>query len=622
MLAQPSRRPTGRPTLTAVSEEPDDPTGAVDAAVPPIGPYERLPAAIHAWDPRVVDVAQAVGSLIRDRRPDLEIEHIGSSAVPGLPGKDIVDLAVQADPADIPAIVEMLSDLGFQPQPGPDVFPPTRPLLVGSMVARGERFRIHLHVHPTGPSPWEGDFEREVAFRDALRADADLRGQYAAVKRGIVAATEGPLDGHVYAYAKSSWISTAYARLGLLREPIEPPATIGILGGGQLGRMLGFAARAMGYRVAVLDPDPDCPAAAIADRLVVAPYDSVEGARELAEGSDVVTYELEHVDAAVVDAVDEVRPVRPGPYPLRVTQDRLAERRFVESRGIAVAPWREVRDVDAVMAAAAELGHPGVALRLKASIGGYDGRSQVRIPSAAEQGGRDAAAASVRDALGRLGRPADEAALLEVELGFRMELSIIVARGLDGSMATFPVARNVHDAGILVESVAPAPIDADVVRRAVAIGESLALGMGLVGLLTAELFLLRDGTLVVNELAPRVHNSGHWTVEACRTSQFEQHVRAICGLPLGDPGQDEAVALVNLLGEGPRRPAALTGLADALADPRVRVHVYDKREVFERRKMGHVVALGDSRLDDPDVAEDVQVALERARRARRALHWA
>jgi 5-(carboxyamino)imidazole ribonucleotide synthase len=586
----------------------------------PIGPYEREPAAIHAWDPRVVDVAQAVGMLIRERRPDLEVEHVGSSAVPGLPGRNVVDLAMQADPADIPAITERLLELGFQPQPGPDVFPPTRPLLVGSMAARGERFRIHLHVYPTGPSPWAGDFARDVAFRDALRADADLRGQYAAVKRGIVAASEGPLDSQVYAYAKASWISTAYARLGLLRRPIEPPATIGILGGGQLGRMLGFAARSMGYRIAVLDPDPECPAAAIADRVVVAPYDSVEGALELAEGCDVVTYELEHVDAAVVDAVDAIRPVRPGPYPLRVTQDRLAERRFVEGHGVAVAPWYEVRDVDGLAAAAAGLGHPGVALRLKASIGGYDGRSQVRILSASEPGGAAAAERSLREALQRLGRPVGEAALLEIELGFRMELSVIVARALDGTMAAFPVARNVHDAGILVESVAPAPVDPDVVRRATKIGETLAVGMGLVGLLTVELFLLPDGSLVVNELAPRVHNSGHWTVEACRVSQFEQHVRAVCGLPLGDPGQDEAVALVNLLGEGPRRPAALTGLADALADPRVRVHVYDKREVFERRKMGHVVALADS-LADPDVAQGVETALERARRARSALRW-
>ena len=383
--------------------------------------------------------------------------------------------------------------------------------------------------------------------------------------------------------------------------PILPGATIGILGGGQLGRMLGFAARALGYRVAILDPDPDCPAAAIADRVVEAAYDSVDGAADLARGADVVTYELEHVDAALVDAVEAAGvPVRPGALALRVTQHRLAERRFVAGLGIATAPWREVADEPALRAAAAELGTP---LRLKAPTGGYDGRSQVRIGSSDEVAG----------ALERLGRPAGTPLVVEREIDFAAELSVITACGLDGSLAAFPIVRNRHDAGILVESVAPAPVPEAVAEEARMIGARIAEALDAVGLVTAELFLLRDGSLAVNELAPRVHNSGHWTIEGARTSQFEQHVRAICGLPLGDPTASGPTAMVNLLGDGELRDARLEGVADALADPLVHVHVYDKRRVFERRKMGHLTVAG---------AADVEEGLARGRVAVAKLRWA
>jgi 5-(carboxyamino)imidazole ribonucleotide synthase len=385
---------------------------------------------------------------------------------------------------------------------------------------------------------------------------------------------------------------------GPVADPLLPPAAIGILGGGQLGRMLGFAARSMGYRIVVLDPDPDCPAASIADRVVVGAYDDVAAARELAATCGVVTYELEHVSLDLVRVVGDLVPVRPGVEPLRVTQDRLAERAFIARAGVAVAPWSSVRTTAELRAAATRLGPP---LRLKAVTGGYDGRSQVRVASEAQVG----------DALDRLGRPAGQPLLLERELAFAAELSAIVTRGTDGRTATFAPARNVHDDGILVESVAPADLPASATEGAVAIAERLALAMDLVGTLTVELFLLPDGSLVVNELAPRVHNSGHWTIEGAATSQFEQHVRAICGLPLGSPEADGPTAIVNVLGTGPQRPARLRGVADALADPGVHLHLYDKRRVFERRKMGHVTARGAT-------AED---ALDRARRARAALSW-
>lgn len=383
--------------------------------------------------------------------------------------------------------------------------------------------------------------------------------------------------------------------------PIAPPATIGILGGGQLGRMLALAARAMGYRIAVMDPDPECPTAALADRQVVAGYDDIRGAQELAALSDVVTYELEHVAAAVVDAVDSVVPVRPGRIPLLVTQDRIAERRFAKEAGASVAPWREVRTRDDLASAGRELGFP---LRVKAATGGYDGRSQVRLATAAEIDG----------ALEGLGRPAGESLLAEAEMAFEMEVSVIVARGLDGGVAAFPISRNTHDAGILAESVAPAPVPAEVAERAAHLGERLAVAMGMVGTLTAELFLMPDGRLVVNELAPRVHNSGHWTIDGAATSQFEQHIRAICGLGLGSTAALAPTAMVNLLGTGGSRAARLeaAGLERATADPAVHVHLYDKRLVFERRKMGHLTATGSS------VAE----ALERARGAAAQLAWA
>ena len=380
--------------------------------------------------------------------------------------------------------------------------------------------------------------------------------------------------------------------------PIEPPATIGILGGGQLGRMLGMAARAMGYRVAVLDPDPDCPAAGIADAVIVGGYDDVEAALRLADASDVVTYELEHVAAAVVEAVEMRVPVRPGRVPLLVTQDRLAERRFVERGGIAVAPWREVRTVAEARAAAEALGLP---LRLKLPTGGYDGRGQIRI----------AAADEIEGAWERLGIEPGAVLLAERELTFAMELSVIVARGGD-EVAVFPLGRNLHDAGVLVQTGVAAPVTLDVASEAVSIGTNLAVAMDLTGTLTVELFLLPDDTLVVNELAPRVHNSGHWTIEGAATSQFEQHIRAICGLGLGSPAAHGPAAMVNLLGTGPRRPARLLGVAEALADPAVHLHLYDKREVFERRKMGHLTALGTT----------LDLALARVCEALPKLHWA
>jgi 5-(carboxyamino)imidazole ribonucleotide synthase len=560
---------------------------------PPIGPYERRVATVEPWDPRALEVVGAVAELVRERRPDLVVEHIGSTAVPGLPGKGIVDLAIATTPGDVPVVAEMLHELGFGPQPGPDPWPPSRPMLVGSMVRAGTTFRIHCHVLPD-----REELKRDIAFRDALLADPSLVEGYAALKTGIV--SSGPLEPHQYTYRKQAWISDVHRKLGVERRPVTPPATIGILGGGQLGRMIGLAARAMGYRIAILDPDPDCPAASIADRVVVAGYDDVGAALRLAGWSDVVTYELEHVATEVVDAIDAVRPVRPGRLPLHVTQDRIAERRFLESAGVEVAPWREVGTSADLAAAADEIGLP---LRLKVATGGYDGRGQLRVDA------RD----GLDEALTRLGRPPGEPLLAEAELAFQTELSIVVSRSTVGRIATYPLACNRHDAGILVESVAPASLDPEIPERAVAIGERLAVMLGVTGTLTIELFLMPDQRLIANEMAPRVHNSGHWTIDGAATSQFEQHVRAVCGLDLGSTEALTPTAVVNLLGTGRARPARLDslGLARTMADPAVHLHVYDKRQVFERRKMGHVAATGPS----------TDEALARARAAVDLLRW-
>ena len=559
----------------------------------PIRTYEKLPAAFHPWDPATQDVARDVARLVESARPGTAAQHVGSSSVPGMPGKNVVDLGVEADPDDIGDIVDSLLSLGFQRQGGLAPFPPTRPLMLGNVDHDGASYRIHLHVMP----PARRELAELIAFRDALRIDPALRDGYAASKREFVEAAPDGDANLLYTVHKGDYVQDALYRLGIRRppadapEPLAPGATIGVLGGGQLGRMLGIAARAMGYRLIALDPDPDCPTAAVADEIVVGAYDDVDAARRLAAKADVVTYELEHVGLEAVAAAGEVAPLRPGLAALRATRDRLAERRFIREIGEWAAPWREVRDVDDARAAADALGYP---VRLKAAIGGYDGRSQVRRRRAGRGRGRDGGAR--RRAAGPL--------LVEAEIDFEAELSVVCARDRDGRSLAFPVSRNVHDAGILVESVAPAPIHPLVAADAREIADSLVRGLDLVGLLTVELFQLRGGALMINELAPRVHNSGHWTIEGAVTSP----VRAA---PAGDPAGCRSgrsrpygqAAMVNLLGTGADRPARLGGLDRALADPDVHVHLYGKRRVFERRKMGHVTVVGGN----------VDEALDRAR---------
>lgn len=377
--------------------------------------------------------------------------------------------------------------------------------------------------------------------------------------------------------------------------PVLPGSTIGIIGGGQLGRMLALDAKRMGYRVAVLDPSPDAPAFEVADARAVAPWEDAAAAARLAALADVVTCEVEHVPLDAARAAAAVAPVRPGPAALAVCQHRLREKAFLADHGFPVAPWREAASPAALDAAVREVGWPCV---VKRPFLGYDGRGQARVA------GPDDLAPAV--ALGFDGGPL----IVERAIPFAAELAVVVARGLGGERRAYPVARTVHDGGILIEVTAPAPVDCAIAERAALIAESIATALDLTGVLAVEMFLLDRGEILVNELAPRPHNSGHYTINACPASQFEQHLRAICGLPLAPAALRRPAAMVNLLGD--RRGAVrLRGVEEALAIPEVSLHLYGKRESWPRRKLGHVTALGDG----PDEA------LARARRAAALLRW-
>jgi len=359
---------------------------------------------------------------------------------------------------------------------------------------------------------------------------------------------------------------------------IAPGSTIGILGGGQLGRMTAMAARTLGYHVHVLDPDAECAASAVADRVVAAKFDDADAAADLASHCDVVTLEIEQIGVAALDAASRHAPLRPGASILNVVQDRGRQKRWLAQNGFPIGDYRDVATVAEVESAARDLG----SLLVKACHGGYDGRSQIQVD--------DATRAS--DAWAALG---GRTSVAERMLDLDSELSVMVARRPSGQIVVYPPALNVHERQILAWSVLPAPLPARITQRAEEIARGIAEAFGLEGILAVEMFVLRDGTLLVNELAPRPHNSFHETEVACSTSQFEQLVRAICDLPLGDTRALRAGAIFNLFGElwqnGPPRFDA------ALAQPGVRLHLYGKRGARAGRKMGHLSAIGDTPED-------------------------
>jgi 5-(carboxyamino)imidazole ribonucleotide synthase len=361
-----------------------------------------------------------------------------------------------------------------------------------------------------------------------------------------------------------------------LKAGALPGATIGVLGSGQLGRMFAIAARRMGYRVHTFSPDYDTPTGQVADIEVTAPYEDLDRVREFARRVDVVTFEFENVSAAAAAAAAEHAPVRPDGKVLFVCQHRVREKAFLSAGGFPVAPYRVVRSEEDLARGIAELGAPAV---LKRAGFSYDGKGQARVSTAAE-------ATAAWSAVGR------EEAVLEAFVEFDHEASVIVARGLDGETAEYAVLRNAHARHILDHTVLDLAHPAR--ENAVELARAIAERLELVGVLCVELFVMPGGGLLVNELAPRPHNSGHLTIDACTTSQFEQQLRAVCGLPLGSTRALTAAAMTNLLGD--LWTAGEPDWAAACAFSEAKLHIYGKSEARPGRKMGHITTLaGDPR---------------------------
>ncbi len=375
---------------------------------------------------------------------------------------------------------------------------------------------------------------------------------------------------------------------------ISPPGkTIGIFGGGQLGRMAAIEARKMGYRVHVYDPASEPPAAQGADLAVQAPFDDLDQLRKFLEPIDVATFEFENIPADFLHQAAAVRPVHPSPEVLLICQNREREKRFLSEKGFPVAPYAVVTSAEELDEALNNrIGRPAV---LKTAAFGYDGKGQVKI------GDGDDARAVWED----FGNPRG---VLEAWVPFTAELSAICAVSANGETAVFPVAENQHERHILDVSIAPARLDAPVQEEAARIAKEIARALGVIGLVAVEFFLTGDGRLLVNELAPRPHNSGHYTFDGCMTSQFEQQVRAVCGLPLGSTALLAPTVMVNLLGDLWRN-----GEPDwnqVLQNPNAKLHLYGKREARPGRKMGHFCVLGPTVEEALAQAQAIQSRLQ------------
>lgn len=362
----------------------------------------------------------------------------------------------------------------------------------------------------------------------------------------------------------------------MMATPILPGSTIGVFGSGQLGRMLALAGRAMGYRVATFSPERDSPTGQVADVEIAASYDDLDAVRHFVQVVDVVTFEFENVAAHVAQIAAEAGvPVRPGGHVLHTTQQRLREKRFLQQAGLPTPQFVEVRTLTDLSVGLEAIGCPAV---LKTAAFGYDGKGQVRIDQPAQ-------AAAAWESIGR------QPAILEAYVDFACEISVVAARGVDGGFAHYGVIENRHRHHILDVSLAPARVAPRVAEEAIELAHTVLTALDVVGVLCAEMFVTRDDRLLINELAPRPHNSGHLTIEAAPTSQFEQQGRAICGLPLGATTMRPA-AMANLLGHLWQHGEP--NWMAALADPRIKLHLYGKAEPRIGRKMGHLSAVADS----------------------------
>jgi 5-(carboxyamino)imidazole ribonucleotide synthase len=369
--------------------------------------------------------------------------------------------------------------------------------------------------------------------------------------------------------------------------------TIGILGGGQLGRMLTLEAKRMGYRVVTLEPMPNSPCGQVADEQIVAAYDDLRAIGEFGARCDVVTYEFENIPLESVRALEnDGRLVRPSGDVLRVAQDRILEKNFMRDAGCTVAPFVSITSSQDLESACAAVGFPAV---MKTARGGYDGKGQWVVRDA------DAARAAWTSAKG-------VPLIFERFVAFDLEVSVICARGADGGAVSFPVTENQHDHGVLATTIVPARVAPHVAERARTMSATIGERLGIVGAYCVEYFVAGDD-IYVNEIAPRVHNSGHYSIDATQISQYEAHVRAICGLPLVEPKLIAPAVMINILGAG--TGDRLDGVAPLLRDPDLQLHVYGKRHAALRRKMAHFTVLG-ATVDD---------ALARAEAGRRELAW-
>ena len=349
--------------------------------------------------------------------------------------------------------------------------------------------------------------------------------------------------------------------------PLPPGSTIGVIGGGQLGRMLALAAARLGLDTVILEPEPDCPAGRVAARTIVAPYDDPVGLKALAAAARVVTYEFENVPASAVQQLVALGvDVAPGGQALAVAQDRQFEKTFLNAHGAPTVAFASAATADEARQAAAQIGVPAL---MKTRREGYDGKGQRWVEHIAD----------AEAAFAELG---EVPVILEAACDFVRELSVIAARGRDGATAVYPLAENHHEGGILRRSIAPARVTPAIADQAERIAARVLAGLDYVGVIGIELFEMADGRLLVNEFAPRVHNTGHWTQDGCEVDQFEQHIRAVAGWPLGPTRAIAQVEMLNLLGEEAGHWAKYA------AEPETRIHLYGKRQAKPGRKMGHV----------------------------------
>ena len=352
-----------------------------------------------------------------------------------------------------------------------------------------------------------------------------------------------------------------------LNKVILPGQTIGIIGGGQLGRMMALAAKAAGFKIAVLEPTTNGPCAQVADIEILGAYDDIEALKRLANVSDVITYEFENISSKALDWLKQHAYLPQGSELLKQTQDRLTEKKAIADAGASVAPYREIQDVSEIHLHIEELGYPSV---LKTTRGGYDGKGQLVINEEAD--------IEKAESLLQTG-----VCVLEAWIPFVKEISVVVTRKANGEISHFPVAENIHIENILHKSIVPARISQSAEEKAIVEARQLAEKLDLVGTLAVEMFLTAKDEIIINELAPRPHNSGHYTLEACATSQFEQHIRAVCNWPLGNTSLLQPVVMVNVLGE---HLEPLLKEIPELTD--WKIHLYGKREAKIKRKMGHV----------------------------------